>query len=153
MDSSVDDTTLSYTLHSSKSDTHVAFTVSWPHTSTLALFHHICFSYLLLLSSCLTPTLTCLSWIPLSSSLVSLILFSSPPLQPTRAASPVWCESHWTAFPWLHAHLYMSAGLLFGRRIRAQDLQVRWELDRETTSLCRYKHGYITSEREQREWY
>lgn len=39
----------------------------------------------------------------------------------------------------------MSAWLLLGRRIRAQDLQVRWELDRETASLCRYKHGYNTT--------
>lgn len=92
----------------------------------------------------LTPTLTCLL---LPSSLVSLIHSSSTPLQPARAASPVWCESHWIAIPWLHAHLYMSAGILLGRWIRAQDLQVRWELDRETTSLCRYKHGYITSRR------
>lgn len=94
------------------------------------------------------PTLTCFSKIPLFSSLVSLILlslsFSSPPLQPAGATSPVWCESHRTAIPWLHTDLYMSAWLLLGRRIRAQDLQVRWELDRETTCLCRY-NSYITS--------
>lgn len=78
---------------------------------------------------------------------LSLLSFSSPPLQPARATSPVWCESHWTAIPWLHAHLYMSAWLLFGWRIRAQDLQVWWELDRETPSLCRYNYGYITSKK------
>lgn len=43
----------------------------------------------------------------------------------------------------------MSARLLFGRRIRAQDLQVRWELDREAPFLCRYNYGYITSKKKE----
>lgn len=68
---------------------------------------------------------------------------SSPPLQPAGATCPVWCASHWTAIPRLHAHLYVPVWLLFGRRIRAQDLQVWWKLDREAPSLCRYQPGCI----------
>lgn len=62
----------------------------------------------------------------------------SPPLQPARVASPVWRESHWTAVSWLHTDLYVSAWLLLGWRIRTQNLQVRWELVWETTTVCRY---------------
>lgn len=68
---------------------------------------------------------------------------SSPPLQPAGATCPVWCASHWTAIPRLHAHLYVPVWLLFGRRIRAQDLQVWWKLDREAPSLCRYQPSCI----------
>lgn len=74
-----------------------------------------------------------------SSLLLALLIFlsRSPPLQPARAAGPVWCQGHWTAVPGLHAHLYVSGRLLFGRRIRAQDLQVRRELDGEASSVRR----------------
>lgn len=61
----------------------------------------------------------------------------SSPLQPARAAGPIGRAGHWTAIPWLHTDLYVPARILLGRRIRAQDLQVWWELDWEAASLCR----------------
>lgn len=90
------------------------------------------------------PTLAfCRALFNLPPSPSLLLSSSSPPLQPARATSPVWCASHWTAVPWLHAHLYVSAWLLFGWRIRAQDLPVWWKLDGEAPSVCRYHPGCI----------